>query len=650
MPGGRSPARRCAPCKSPRGSRGRLRGRSGAAATCRRPAAIAPPCHVLGALLGEERAQRGVEAQAGRDRGAQRRAVRDAARTPIRPPARGTPARAVSVGEIVADHRGDAARPEQAADDDADGTADRHILDAQPPTLQPTGTSRLNRTTTVTVNAAWPTANGAVAGRVGGDQHGERERHPQRGRAVCRSPAGGPRRSRTRPRCLPSARSAVDPVEAAFVRSTDSVPSTTQNPCWTLLRSAIATAAANASAPRRLLMNQTERRLACRERDAGVSFDMPVGAAPRRGPWHGPNQRRRASAIPIGTREPRGDGRVGSDREHRHRDRVSMERELRLARGSPRRPGSRDAAARCSARGIVESVEIGIARPPANSPPDVAQDLGGDSRAARGRPALRRAGLPRSCTLSTISDVHHSSSSTALAIVWSAGASPVGRSGVAVNCASSSCLAWTRASRCASVAPPRRTASISSRERAGERGCGAAQLVARGRRRKGEHGGGARRPMPATSRPDGPGPCRTSRAMPPAARRPAALPVTPAAALGPATPAKNTVKVTGTVTIAASAVEELTAVPIISSTLPTSGQAGMGDQLVAARPGEADQDERRERAERREQSRSADCRSACRRSRTGSASRPPRAPRGSPPAWTRRAAAASDATLPSSVP
>ena len=67
----------------------------------------------------------------------------------------------------------------------------------------------------------------------------------------------------TNPIAVPtSARAAVDPVAAAFVRSTESVPSTTQKPCWTLTTSATATAAASATAPRRLLTNQTERRLA----------------------------------------------------------------------------------------------------------------------------------------------------------------------------------------------------------------------------------------------------------------------------------------------------------------------------------------------------------------------------------------------------
>ncbi len=64
----------------------------------------------------------------------------------------------------------------------------------------------------------------------------------------------------------PSARSAVDSVDAALVRSTDSVPSTTQNPCCTPDRSATRTAAARASDPRRLFRIQTERKLACRTR------------------------------------------------------------------------------------------------------------------------------------------------------------------------------------------------------------------------------------------------------------------------------------------------------------------------------------------------------------------------------------------------
>jgi len=70
----------------------------------------------------------------------------------------------------------------------------------------------------------------------------------------------------------------VAPVPSAFDRSTASVPSTTQNPCWTFVTLATSTASANPSAPRRLLRSHTDRRSTCasdctaisarRERDA----------------------------------------------------------------------------------------------------------------------------------------------------------------------------------------------------------------------------------------------------------------------------------------------------------------------------------------------------------------------------------------------
>ena len=66
------------------------------------------------------------------------------------------------------------------------------------------------------------------------------------------------------------ARHAVAPVEAALVRSTDSVPSTTQNPCCSPDTSAMATAAASATAPRSELRNQTERIVACRRISASA--------------------------------------------------------------------------------------------------------------------------------------------------------------------------------------------------------------------------------------------------------------------------------------------------------------------------------------------------------------------------------------------
>ena len=99
----------------------------------------------------------------------------------------------------------------------------------------------------------------------------------------------------------PSARSAVDSVDDALVRSTDRVPSTTQNPCWTPDRSATRTAAARASEPRRLFRNQTERKLACLTRTPIA----PEIAATRRSAivpsgW-APYQPRRRAAIVSGS-------------------------------------------------------------------------------------------------------------------------------------------------------------------------------------------------------------------------------------------------------------------------------------------------------------------------------------------------------------
>src|SRR6202012_1319835 len=79
-----------------------------------------------------------------------------------------------------------------------------------------------------------------------------------------------------------SPRSAVDPVDTALVRSTDKAPSTTQSPCWTPLSSATRTAAARAGDPRRLLTNQTERKLACPATtriapETAVAFRSAVG-------------------------------------------------------------------------------------------------------------------------------------------------------------------------------------------------------------------------------------------------------------------------------------------------------------------------------------------------------------------------------------
>ena len=112
------------------------------------------------------------------------------------------------------------------------------------------------------MKAAWPTANGAVPGAYAAIS-------TAMGKTTQRTDVCVPiPRIRAAPMKNPtvvpmSALSAVAPVEAAFVRSTDIAPSTTQKPCCTLVRSATPTAAARATAPRALLTNQTERRLAC---------------------------------------------------------------------------------------------------------------------------------------------------------------------------------------------------------------------------------------------------------------------------------------------------------------------------------------------------------------------------------------------------
>ena len=99
-----------------------------------------------------------------------------------------------------------------------------------------------------------------------------------------------------------SARQAIEPVEAALVRSTDSVPSTTQNPCWTPVRSATATAAASATAPRAAFRNHTDRRLACRATTPALPSSATHRDSGRTGAVSGtPYQLRRSAAIVSGS-------------------------------------------------------------------------------------------------------------------------------------------------------------------------------------------------------------------------------------------------------------------------------------------------------------------------------------------------------------
>ena len=99
-----------------------------------------------------------------------------------------------------------------------------------------------------------------------------------------------------------SARHAIDPVDEALVRSTDRVPSTTQKPCCTPVRSATATATASATEPRAALRNHTDRRLACRSSTVASSSSATRRDSGRGGPVSGwPYQLRRTAAIVSGS-------------------------------------------------------------------------------------------------------------------------------------------------------------------------------------------------------------------------------------------------------------------------------------------------------------------------------------------------------------
>ena len=132
------------------------------------------------------------------------------------------------------------------------------------PTFQPVGSMMLNRMITTNVKPACPAANEMTAGAA-----------PEM------STAGGSRthsnavwsetpimmaEPTTNPTAVPAtARRAVAPVPSALVRSTESVPSTTQNPCETPVTSTTATASASPAAPRIALRNHTECKDSCDE-------------------------------------------------------------------------------------------------------------------------------------------------------------------------------------------------------------------------------------------------------------------------------------------------------------------------------------------------------------------------------------------------
>src|SRR5262249_26770155 len=112
-----------------------------------------------------------------------------------------------------------------------------------------------------------------------------------------------------------TARSAVAPVPRALDRSTDRVPSATQNACETPVILATATATARAAAPRKELRSQTERTVkwvADRCHSAWASAVNPEGRQPR--PPRPPAPRRPAPAGAGPASAPRGGGRTAPPR------------------------------------------------------------------------------------------------------------------------------------------------------------------------------------------------------------------------------------------------------------------------------------------------------------------------------------------------
>ncbi len=176
----------------------------------------------------------------------------------------------------------------------------------------------------------------------------------------------------TNPATVPAiAFRAVAPVDAAFVRSTDSVPSTTQKPCWTLVRSATATAAAMASAPRTLLIHHTERRLACRAASPPALMTRPD---------RGFLGRRRGHLIPppAGCRDggvvgpAAGDEGVGGRGSGRHGEIPDVERQMG---GGSIAVGEDDSGAGPGRTGqkVLDTVEVRLGLPAAHQRGDIPQ-------------------------------------------------------------------------------------------------------------------------------------------------------------------------------------------------------------------------------------------------------------------------------------
>ena len=244
-------------------------------------------------------------------------------------------ARRVRLGQRLAERRRRPARPEEEADDEADGAPERDVLDPDDArSASPSGAMMLNRIRSISVNAAWPGGERDRRRRKAGEEDGERAAAPTA--ASCSS------RSRRR---TPGAddepdsgaeQAADDALTGARARSSaapTSVPKTTQN------------AVLDARSGRR-----RARRARGRPRLAGCSAARPSAArgASRPAPAPTPAARRArpgvapgAGRASCGARRPRRTRRCG--RSGRRRSASSWARKLgssaeTTSSAGPRRP------------------------------------------------------------------------------------------------------------------------------------------------------------------------------------------------------------------------------------------------------------------------------------------------------------------------
>ena len=227
-------------------------------------------------------------------------------------------------------------------------------------------------------------------GRIGCDQHGEWERHPQRRRTrPDREQQAGADSEPDSSSGKPSerGRSRRSRVRAQHGQGSENHPESVPDVAQIGDRDRGRQCQSSACAVDEPDGAQT--RVA--KRDAGV-FGQPSEAALVAGAECRLAEPARACfEDPVGARQSRGDGCVGSDRKHGHRDRVSMEGELRLGSVALRCRGSAAAAARCSCGGTPGVARLQVDRNPQRRAQRSHAVPAPRRRAAPGRPAPRRA-------------------------------------------------------------------------------------------------------------------------------------------------------------------------------------------------------------------------------------------------------------------